>query len=379
MIDFLRQKIFVILIWFLTIAILASVAYVFAEIKTKPEFLNKIDYILYNKENLSPRYMIIMPDTVQSKQVSEQAQLKKQQIIKLQDEKVKITDPNDLAVEIPKIEKLVISNNLQPLDIVEITQENMSMIEQNSRKWITYSKTVDVPQKFFKVAIIIDRMGIHEKNSDKIIESVDGNVSLSFSPYARDLVEDIKSARRHGNETYLDLILPSQNFTEQDSGPLAIKLDDTPENNLKMLDEIEAQKAPIGGVVLLGQANYEDRKAIKDILSLVKDKGLLFIDATKGDLIRGVKIQNLPRTKVDIVIDDALPKEALEQTFARAEIIARERGQVVMMLAPKPVNVIELQKWTDSFSPSLSYDEIRAGKQVKKPFVLVPISTLVVE
>ncbi|MFV0625977.1 MAG: divergent polysaccharide deacetylase family protein [Alphaproteobacteria bacterium] len=377
MLDYIKEKIFLILIWVLTIVILVSLAYVFAEVKTKPEFLNKIDSILYSKENLSPRYMIIMPDTVQPRQYTQQ--IKKPVVVKNYDQKVRITDANKLAVEIPKIENLKSSGNYIPLDVIEINAENAKEIENSPRKWITYSKKIDIPQKFFKVAVIINKMGINEKYSEKIIENINENISLAFSPYARNLVDNVKNARRHGNETYLDLILPSKDYLLQDTGPLAIKLDESPEQNLKVLDDIEAQNALVGGVVLLGDANYEDRKEIKGILQEIQKKGLLFVDATQGELLGTLKINHLPRQKADIIIDDAMPKEVLVKIFEEAEEIAQEKGQVVISITPRPVNIINLSEWTQTFSKPLSYEEIKEGKKVKKPFVLVPVSMLVVE
>lgn len=376
MLSYIKRKIFLILIWLLTICILTSLAYVFAELKTKPEFLNKIDSILYSKENLSPRYLIIMPDTTQPKG---NRQILKAKIIKKIDEKVKIADANKLAVEIPKIENLKSAGAYVPLEVVEITEENADIVEKNHRKWLLYSKRVEIPQKFFKVAVIINKMGINEKYSNKIIESIDENVTISFSPYARDLIESIKKTRKHGNETYLDLILPSKDYLLQDTGPLAIKLERTPEDNLKILDMVEKEKAPVGGAVLLGEPTYEDRKEIQEILKSVQKRGLLFVDATKGDLLNQIKVKNLPRQKADIVIDEALTKEDLIRTFAYAEEIAKEKGHVVIVITPKPVNIINLVEWLKTFSKPLSYDEIKAGATVQKPFVLVPISTLVVE
>lgn len=376
MLGYIKRKIFLILIWLLTICILTSLAYVFAEIKTKPEFLNKIDSILYSKENLSPRYLIIMPDTTQP---VGNRKILKAKVIKNIDDRVKIADANKLAVEIPKIENLKSAGGYAPLEVVEINEENAEIVEKNHRKWLLYSKKVEIPQKFFKVAVIINKMGINEKYSSKIIESIDENITISFSPYARDLVEDIKKARKHGNETYLDLILPSKDYLLQDTGPLAIKLEKAPEDNLKILDELEKNKAPVGGVVLLGEPSYEDRKEIQEILKSIQKKGLLFVDATNGDLLNQIKVKNLPRQKADIIIDEAMTKEDLIKHFALAEEIAKERGQVIMVITPKPVNIINLADWLRTFSKPLSYEEIKAGATIQKPFVLVPISTLVVE
>ena len=44
----------------------------------------------------------------------------------------------------------------------------------------------------------------------------------------------------------------------------------------------------------------------------------------------------------------------------------------------KPVVVIELLKWMDSFSPQLDYEQMK-NTTIDKPLAVVPVSNLVVE
>ena len=48
---------------------------------------------------------------------------------------------------------------------------------------------------------------------------------------------------------------------------------------------------------------------------------------------------------------------------------------------PKPIAVLALNKWIESFSPQLSYEEMKERNipEIAKPFALVPLSNLVVE
>ena len=44
----------------------------------------------------------------------------------------------------------------------------------------------------------------------------------------------------------------------------------------------------------------------------------------------------------------------------------------------KPLIIVKLAQWIDTFSPQLSYEEAKTV-DITKPFALVPVSNLVVE
>ena len=103
------------------------------------------------------------------------------------------------------------------------------------------------------------------------------------------------------------------------------------------------------------------------------------IDATDADGIDALKSSGLPRKKADIVIDDNLSREAIDQQLEQAEETALLNGQVLIAVEPKPVAVMAIHDWINSFSKQLSYEEIKQGIEIKKPFALVPLSMVVVE
>ena len=71
----------------------------------------------------------------------------------------------------------------------------------------------------------------------------------------------------------------------------------------------------------------------------------------------------------------------IEKLLEQAEQIARDKGYAVIVSDPKPIAVLALNKWIESFSPQLSYEEMKERNitEIAKPFALVPLSNLVVE
>ena len=179
--------------------------------------------------------------------------------------------------------------------------------------------------------------------------------------------------------------MPSQDFSAKDSGPLSIDFARGKEATLDRIRKILSTKAPIGGVVLnkgdLGNAGIEQ---IKAILEEIKSRGLLLIDATGNEDIRNLKIAGLPRQKADIVISKNFNAEKIQKLLEKAETIAYEDDYVLIVAEPKPVVLLALKKWVESFDPPFVYEENaekahEINKNPNKPFTLVPASMVVIE
>lgn len=365
----LRKKKLLILVWSATIICLGMLAFYFADIKSTPKFQTQIDKLLFSSKNQSPKYILTLPD-INGRRNSKKATNSLDSNDNL---KVKISNPVEAAGHIPKID------NLKQIEISSSLRENKN--KKDLKPWVEYSKAVPISQNYYKVAIIVNKMGLHDKETISIIKTINENVSLSFSPYARNLLSNIEKARDFGNETYLDISLLSTEFTQQDTGPKSINLfadfDDI-EQTLK--EEFLINKFQSGGLVIHGSLSENETEKMKKSLALISKKGFLIIDATKNDIINNMSVDGLVRAKADIIIDRAMSKEKLEDAFAMAENIAKQDGQVIIVIDPKPLNIIVLMEWINTFSPKMSYEEMVATQsEPERPFSVVPVSSLVLE
>ena len=62
MIEFIRQKKILILVVLITLAGIIGIGYQSAEQKSEPIYRSKIDRIMYDTYNQSPKYVITLPD-----------------------------------------------------------------------------------------------------------------------------------------------------------------------------------------------------------------------------------------------------------------------------------------------------------------------------
>lgn len=379
---------------FLTAGLLIGLGYFFAEKQSEPEFASKIDRIMFERKNKSPKFVITLPDAA-----ARRAEILGQQIQKELEEQSQEQSENsldkgfsaaELAAKIPLTAKLTPLANpiaLDPLDIVPgLSEEVNGMVlpktsDNGQKPWIEYAKTENVQPNFYKVAIVLKNLGMDSMITTAAIETMPANMSLSFSPYGRDLNLAVRHAREFGHETYVDWLLCSKNFLKADSGPMAMSITQNKEENLQRAKASLNVRAPIGGMVVNnGIADETIVEHLQFIMEDMQKRGLLMIDATGEEGIDKVNIPGLARRKADIVIDTQFVRKDIDEQLKQAETIAKNNGSVLIAATPKPVVLHALKDWVETFSPQLTYEQMKEQQTTpEKPFVLVPVSNLVVE
>lgn len=378
MLEFIRQRKLKIIAVLLTTLVVAFAGYYFAAKKSEPYYEKKIDKIMFDTKNKSPKYVITLPDRNKVRK-SKEAETPKQE------EKVTV---ENLAKVIPLVAKLTPLSNMEKsrvtaLDTQLVQEENGMLLpkisEKGKKPWTTYANEISVQPNYYKVALVIKNLGQDVSLTQASIQSLPSEVSLSFSPYGFETDEDIYKARMSGHETYADLLLPSKDYLKSDTGPLSLDLTSSVEQNKQKYLQTLNRKSPVGGIVINdGVADKDNREQLQVILKDMEARGILLIDATSGDEISSIKTQNLARKKADIVLDDNFSKDNIRAALAKAEEIAMENGNVLVVMSPKPVVLVEVSEWIKSFSPQLTYEEAK-NRTIDKPFALVPVSNLVVE
>ena len=379
---------------FLTAGLLIGLGYFFAEKQSEPEFASKIDRIMFERKNKSPKFIITLPDasTRRAEILGQQTQneLEEQSQEQSENNLDKGFSAAELAAKIPLTAKLTPIANpiaLNPLDIrPDLSEEVNGMIlpktsEDGQRPWIEYAKTENVQPNFYKVAVVLKNLGMDSMITTAAIETMPANISLSFSPYGRDLSQAVRHAREFGHETYVDWLLCSKNFLKADSGPMAMSITQNKEENLQRAKASLNVRAPIGGMVVNnGIADETIVEHLQFIMEDMQKRGLLMIDATGEEGIDKVNIPGLARRKADIVIDTQFVRKDIDEQLKQAETIAKNNGSVLIAATPKPVVLHALKDWVETFSPQLTYEQMKEQQTTpEKPFVLVPVSNLVVE
>lgn len=390
MIETLRQKQTLFLVILLTLAGMAGLGYLFASKKSEPVYLSKIDRIMYDTHNKSPKYIITLPDRVKKQETPE-----KEKNAPTQEAQAETASENPHSLEavlsrIPNLGKLGDADGQKPLPDIQprdnLVEEKNGLLlpktDGKERPWETYGRKVQVMPRFNRVAVVIANLGANPTHARLINKGLPAEVSFSFSPYAPVLEKQLAEARTEGHETYMDFLLPSEDYLKSDSGPLSMSLTASLDENRSRLEKVIGAKVPSGGIIVRsGVADESNAEQLATLMQELKNRGLLVIDSVNHDGLAQLKIDRLVRAKADIVIENDYSRQSTEEKLQQAEQIARDKGRVIIVTEPKPVVVLALSEWIKSFSPQLSYEEMKEKNisEIAKPFALVPVSNLVAE
>lgn len=387
----LKQKLLILGIIIGIILFVTGIGYYFAKQKSEPEFDSKIARIMFERKNKSPKYIITLPDKF--------FYSRKEEFMNTKDKKTEVEKDESYEQKLqrlmkgtPHIGKLKNIEEKKPLPLVESSKDLESSINEitvpatspdGKKPWIEYAMPPkEIQPNFFKVAILINGMGLNYRMSEELIGKFPSEVGFAFSPYGRDNKKIIQQARQQGHETYADLLLASKDFLKSDSGPLSLSITASLDENKLRVYKTLSGAMPTGGIVINdGMAGEDSRPRIKELLEDVGKLGLLMIDATGEDDVSKIELSGIPRRKADIVIKDDFRPETIKQQLKEAEFIAQEKGSVLIVSGMKASAIRELSEWINTFSPQLSYQQMKEQgvEEIERPFALVPISSTVTE
>ncbi|MFI3241373.1 MAG: divergent polysaccharide deacetylase family protein [Alphaproteobacteria bacterium] len=357
-----KKKIFSFLIAFVFLIIICGCGYLIALQKNQPKYNSEIERVLFETKNKPPKFLLHISDTKNKDKKLENKDTAEESISNNKFEPLK---------NIPSFSKLSIINNKKRLNVIKK--------QETKKAWLTYSKDFVLPQNFYKVAIVINSVGLSQRTFDSLLETIPENISYSFSPYTPNIEQNVEKAREHGHETYLDLLLSPEDIFHSDNGPLSLKITSSIDDNIKTIEKSINKNIAIGGLITSkGMADITAAPRLASVLNFIKDQGLLFIDLSNGPGFDKVKKTSLPRNKADIIIDKDTSLDEIKIDLKKAEYIAQKKGYVLIVTEPKPIAIVELIKWINTFSqPAKTKEELITLP--KRPYVLAPLSSVVIE
>lgn len=276
----------------------------------------------------------------------------------------------DEATAPAQSEASVIRPSIMPLaDVQEAMLEktptgNLPVIGPKDQKpWRTYAKPYAHKGHLPTIAIVMTGLGQNKSVTDAAMRLPE-NISLSFSPYARELTSWAHAARVSGHEILIDLPLEPSNFPASDPGPYGLLAGKGTVENGKRLDWIMSRtEGYIGFVTPLNEAFSGSDNAFKDMLERLEARGLMIAmshDPASTDTKKILDASKAAYTIADIVIDEELSAIAIQAKLQSLEQTASKRGFAVGMGQGYPLTVQQLALWTAQLE--------------KDGFVLVPLS-----
>ncbi len=200
-----------------------------------------------------------------------------------------------------------------------------------------------------RVAIIVGGLGLNSAVTERAIDELPADISLSFAPYAKDLEFWTEKARRAGHEVLIELPMEGYGGNAQALGAAALLSSRTPEENLQRLNWLMAR---FGGYV--AATNYQGAKfsadgdAIAPVLRALKEAGVGYVDDTGAARRAGAQI-GLPMASVTRIIPasaDPQSVPAIRRELAALEQAAARDGAAIGKTYAYATTIDEIVAWS---------------------------------
>jgi len=198
-----------------------------------------------------------------------------------------------------------------------------------------------------KIAILIDDVGLSESRTHRLLR-LQGPLTLAFLPYAEKLPSLTQEARRIGFELMVHMPMEAMDSAE-DPGPGSLRLSQSESENMARFERNMAKfEGYVGINNHMGSRFTSDAKAMKPILQSLKERGLLFVDSvTSPNSVAGEIADQigLPNAKRQIFLDNDQSLEAVRNSIAQLENVARRQGMAIAIGHPHPTTLAVLEQW----------------------------------
>lgn len=193
-----------------------------------------------------------------------------------------------------------------------------------------------------KVSVVIGGLGLNAQTTRAAIETLPGEITLSFAPYADGLQGWIDLARAHGHEVLLETPMEPADYPANDPGPYTLIAANRPEDTVRKLEWLMSRATGYFGLSnYLGARFVENDQAMSTFNAVLKARGLAFVD----DGLAARRAGPIPRASADRVIDDELSAGAIDAQLRALENGAAGRGQSLGSGFAYPVTITQVRIW----------------------------------
>jgi polysaccharide deacetylase 2 family uncharacterized protein YibQ len=196
------------------------------------------------------------------------------------------------------------------------------------------------------IAIVIDDVGIDRPHSRRAWE-LPGPLTMSFLPYARDLREQAKAARAHGQELMLHLPMEPGGVADPGPNALLVSLGEA-ELKARVTAALDSFDGYVGVNNHMGSRFTAYRPGMETVLRQFRARGLLFLDSRTTPSSVGDQVAQelgVPSVARNVFLDDDESLAAVKRRLAETEGVARRQGFAVAIGHPHEATLQALAEW----------------------------------
>ena len=202
------------------------------------------------------------------------------------------------------------------------------------------------------IAVIVGGLGLSERLTQRAIETLPAEVTLSFAPYADNLQDWIDLARADGHEVLIELPMEPFDYPNNDPGPHTLLSEASDQENERRLIWLLSRAAGYAGVTnYLGARLGADREALSGVFAKLENRGLsIFHDGAGRRSVISAAGQSVDAQLAiaDRVIDSDPVPDTIDRRLLELEALALQDGDALGAGFAYPATVDTVAIWADS-------------------------------
>lgn len=215
--------------------------------------------------------------------------------------------------------------------------------------WQVYARPFGDKTARPRIAIIVAGLGLKESTSAEAIDKLPPDVTLAFTPYARNLDEWSARARAGGHELLIQVPMEPVDFPTSDPGPKALMTNLSAADNRSRLEWTLARTTGYVGVMTyMGSRYTADAGAVQATAALLKARGLMIVDSRTAEQSAIPAVaghMGLPRAVATRFIDATPTRAAVDARLAELERFARQNGAAIGIASDYPGSIERIATW----------------------------------
>jgi polysaccharide deacetylase 2 family uncharacterized protein YibQ len=204
-----------------------------------------------------------------------------------------------------------------------------------------------LPDTSPRVAIVIDDMGVDINKLRELIE-IDRSITVAIMPYQRYSMETASEAYNNGVDVLLHLPMEPWDLKDNDPGKGALLIGMTAEQvRAQVEQDLLTVPYTIGINNHMGSRFTEDEPLMRDVLEVVKQKDLFFLDSRttpKSVALKLAKEMGVRNADRNVFLDNNRDVKYIKGQLAELVSIARKRGKAIAIGHPYPETIQALKE-----------------------------------
>lgn len=211
-----------------------------------------------------------------------------------------------------------------------------------------YAKPANPPRETRKMALIVGGLGLHPARTQRAIDELPPEVTLSFAPQTRGLQAWIDKARAKGHEVILELPMEPYNLSPEDDVPgHMLKASASPQENVRVLERTLSRAQGYMGVMnFYGEKFLDTPNAATPVFASLKETGIGFIynGVGRADNVRRLS-GDIPWTQSSAIIDLNPSAAQVQENLTALEGVAGRRDIALGIGVAQPYTLDGIIFW----------------------------------